>query len=126
MLRKLAIVGILVLILAAAYGAAAALGLNGGSIQAGVDAQLYCDVDGVQVTGWGLETDDSKVYFVTLGDIDAACLGNEMFVRVEDSGGNKLGFGSATIAGSTQQFSFNPAISALSIETLKVWIEGSY
>jgi len=28
---------------------------------------LICDEDGVQVLGWGLETDDGKVYFVRIG-----------------------------------------------------------
>jgi len=51
MLRKLAVLAILAVVLAAAYGAAATLNVNGGAIQAGVDSSLYCDQDGVQVLG---------------------------------------------------------------------------
>jgi hypothetical protein len=127
MLRKLAIVGILVLILAAAYGAAASLALQGGSIQAGVDATLYCDVDGVNVESWGLETDDSTSHYVRIAGIDAACLGNYIFVRVEDSGGGPLYFsGKTALLSPVMTFNFPSPINAGSIEHLKVWIEGGF
>ncbi len=47
MFRKLAILAILILVIAAAYGAAAALKVDGGALQAGIDADLVCDPDGV-------------------------------------------------------------------------------
>ncbi|MEX2251140.1 MAG: hypothetical protein WD895_03600 [Acidimicrobiia bacterium] len=71
---------------ALAIGSAAALGVNGGAIQAGEDLTLTCDPDGVQVLGWGLETDDGKVYSVRIGGISDACQGNTLFVRVTDDG----------------------------------------
>jgi hypothetical protein len=71
---------------ALAIGSAAALGVNGGAIQAGEDVTLVCDSDGVQVLGWGLETNDGKVYSVRIGGIADACQGNALFVKVTDGG----------------------------------------
>ena len=71
---------------ALAIGSAAALGVNGGAIQAGEDVTLVCDSDGVQVLGWGLETDDGKVYSVRIGGIADACQGNALYVKVTDGG----------------------------------------
>jgi len=71
---------------ALAIGSAAALGVNGGAIQAGEDLTLTCDSDGVQVLGWGLETDDGLVYSVRIGGIADTCQGNALFVRVTDGG----------------------------------------
>lgn len=68
------------------YGLAATLNVDGGTIQAGSDVDLICDEDGVQVLGWGLETDDGKVYFVRIGNIDEQCAGNEIFVSITDEG----------------------------------------
>lgn len=126
MKRVLVVLALLALLATAAYGSAATLAVNGGSIQAGLDATLYCDSDGVAVAGWGLETDNGKVYYVKIGGVDGACVGNSLFIRVEDSSGNKLASGSATIASGVTEykFSFNPAVDAAAIEKLKVWIEG--
>ncbi|HLF61354.1 MAG TPA: hypothetical protein VI980_09270 [Acidimicrobiia bacterium] len=71
---------------ALAIGSAATLAVNGGAIQAGEDLTLFCDPDGVQVRGWGLETNDGLVYFVRIGGIADACQGNAIFVRVTDGG----------------------------------------
>ena len=71
---------------ALAIGSAAALGVNGGAIQAGEDVTLVCDSDGVQVLGWGLETNDGKVYSVRIGGIADACQGNALYVKVTDGG----------------------------------------
>ena len=58
MMRLLSILAIVAVVMAAAYGSAATLGVSGGAIQAGADTSLYCDPD---VSGWGLETDDNTV-----------------------------------------------------------------
>ena len=120
-LLTLVVLGILA---STAFGSAATLAVEGGTIQAGVDSSLYCDTDGVQVLGWGLETDDGKVYFVRLGGISTDCYGNELFVVVEDGVGNVLASGSTTIASTTFVVHFTPPVDAALIEVLKVWIEG--
>lgn len=51
MLRKIAVVLVLVVVLATAFASAANLGVSGGTIQAGVDESLYCDANGVKVLG---------------------------------------------------------------------------
>jgi hypothetical protein len=113
-------------VFAVAFGAAATLGVEGGTIQAGVDSSLYCDNDGVQVEGWGLETDTGMVSFVRLGGIDADCENNDIFVRISDAGGGLFpGTFSATIApsGGSVMVPFSP-LDASRIEDIHVWIEG--
>jgi len=80
----------------AVYGLAATLNVEGGTIQAGSDVDLQCDEDGVQVLGWGLETNDGKVYFVRIGNIDEQCAGNDIFVSITDTG-TEIADGDATI-----------------------------
>jgi hypothetical protein len=126
MFRKLAILGILALVLMVAYGSAAALTVTGGSIQAGEDLTLWCDPDGVFVTGWGLETDDNTVRNVKVGGIDGACVGNEIFVKVTGAGGSTLFYSSAVpVASPNMTFAFpSPYLAPQAIEDLHVWIEG--
>jgi hypothetical protein len=113
-------------VFAVAFGAAATLGVSGGAIQAGVDSSLYCDTDGVQVAGWGLETDTGLVSFVRIGDIDSACTGNDIFVRISDAGGGYFtGTFSTHLTGGTElTVPISPAIDASRIEDIHVWIEG--
>jgi len=80
----------------AVYGLAATLFVEGGTIQAGSDVDLQCDEDGVQVLGWGLETNDGKVYSVRIGNIDEQCAGNDIFVSITDTG-TEIADGDATI-----------------------------
>jgi hypothetical protein len=114
---------------ALAIGSAAALGVNGGAIQAGEDLTLTCDNDGVQVLGWGLETDDGEVYSVRVGGIATACIGNAIFVRVTD-GGVTVASGSvdpltAAHTGAGQvTVSIPGGYSAALIDDLHVFIEG--
>jgi hypothetical protein len=115
---------------ALAIGSAAALGVNGGAIQAGEDLTLTCDNDGVQVLGWGLETDDGEVYSVRVGGIATACIGNALFVRVTDGGATVA---SGTVdpllpahTGPTGQVSVSipGGYPAVDIDDLHVFIEG--
>jgi hypothetical protein len=114
---------------ALAIGSAAALGVNGGAIQAGEDVTLICDPDGVNVRGWGLETDDGMVYSVRVGGIADACQGNSIFVRVTD-GGVTVASGSVeelTVAhtGVGQvTVSIPGGYPAVAIDDLHVFIEG--
>jgi hypothetical protein len=114
---------------ALAIGSAAALGVNGGAIQAGEDLSLICDPDGVQVLGWGLETDDGKVYTVRIGGIADACQGNALFVKVTD-GGVPVASGSvdpllAANTGAGQVVVSIPGgYAASEIDDLHVFIEG--
>lgn len=128
MLRKIAVLAVLVVVVAAAFASAANLGVSGGTIQAGVDQSVYCDVDGVYVVGWGLETDDNTVRSVRIGGIDGACVGNDMFVKVMDGVGNTLYYSSASAIAAAGNKTFNftaPYPTPESIEGIKIWIEGA-
>ena len=128
MRRTFALLAVLALS-ALAVGSAAALGVNGGTIQAGEDLTLVCDPNGVQVLGWGLETDDGKVYSVRIGGIADACQGNALFVKVTD-GGVTVASGTvdpllATHTGAGQVTVPIPGgYPAVDIDDLHVFIEG--
>lgn len=105
-----------------AFASAAALGVNGNVIQAGVDNDLQCDHDGVNAN-WGLETTDNTVRYVTIVDIDPACNGADAFVKINDASGDALG--PVTITGGQAKFNFSGSFpSPESIVSLRVWIEG--
>jgi hypothetical protein len=70
---------------ALAVGSAAALQVNGGTIQAGIDTTLTCD-DVVDVKGWGFEQGTGLVHNVRIGGIAPACVGNSLFVTVTSGG----------------------------------------
>jgi hypothetical protein len=99
-----------------AYASASALAVDGGTIQAGADTTLSCD-DEVKVN-WGLETDTNSVDNVRISDVAAACVGTEMFVKINNGTTHR-----ATVEGSEVTVSF-PAMAPESIENVKVWIEG--
>jgi hypothetical protein len=112
-----------VTVFGAVFALAASLGVSGGAIQAGADTELRCDTDGVQVLGWGLETDTGKVSFVRIGGINGACAGNDMFVNIT-SGGTKIAGGSVTLDGTgSTKISFPPQ-DAVAITDIGVFIEG--
>jgi hypothetical protein len=69
---------------AVAYASAAALDVNGGTIQFGQDNQVTCTAD-ASVLGWGYESDDGKVYSVRVA-VNQDCVGNEMFVTITKNG----------------------------------------
>ena len=112
-------------VLSAVVAAAASLSVNGGVIQAGSDGSLRCDADGVTVAGWGLETDDAKVYFVRIDDIDGSCASADMFVALYDSGGTKIGEGSAKPLSIPQtKVDLKSPVLAKDISKITVFIEG--
>lgn len=126
MFRKIAVVAVLMIVLATAFASASNLNVTGGTIQAGVDSTLYCDLNGVEVLGWGLETDVNEVSFVRIGDIDSACIGNDMFVKVFDGSGLLLAHGQITpITTNVHIIPFaSPYPEAEQIESIRIWIEG--
>ncbi|MDP2660074.1 MAG: hypothetical protein Q8R28_05045 [Dehalococcoidia bacterium] len=132
------LIGVLVLMLAlagATFAAAAALPVEGGVIQAGEDVNLQCDPDGVNVDGWGLESDSGLVNFVRIWNINGACEGDDLFVNITQ-GGTTIAQGSATIpadgaAGDNQPLAGQigvkvtfPAQNASAITDIEVFIEG--
>lgn len=106
---------------------AAGLAVDGGVIQAGSDESLQCD-DAVKVVGWGLETDDGKVYSVRIDDIDGSCADADMFVTLYDSGGTKIGYGHApaplTIPQTTVKLNKLGPTLAEDIVKITVFLEG--
>ena len=68
------------------FAMAAALDVDGGTIQAGSDVELRCDANGVNVDGWALESDTGLVNGVRILNIDAACSGDDMFVKITHDG----------------------------------------
>lgn len=67
-----------------AFASAAALDVNGGTLQYGEDNQLTCTAS-ANVTGWGAETDTGQTSFVRIS-YDPDCAGNDMFVKITDDG----------------------------------------
>jgi hypothetical protein len=105
-----------------AFASAATLGVNGNVIQAGVDGDLRCDTDGVNAD-WGLETSDNTVRYVKIVDIDPACNGADLFLKVNESTGDAEG--PIEIVGGEARFNFSsPYPTPESISSLRVWIEG--
>lgn len=82
---------------AAVYGAAATFDLNGGALQEASDTTLECQTSPVRVTSWGVNSSDDavtggKATFVQFDGVDATCDGNRLMGRVEDGGGNVVGY----------------------------------
>jgi len=110
---------------ALAVGSAAALSVDGGTIQAGSDAELECDPDGVQVTTWVLEADTGEVHSVRVGGIDAACFGSELIVRVRDGVGTIIGGGDVDPIDNALETVALPTLpDPAAIEQIDVFIEG--
>jgi hypothetical protein len=84
------------MVFGAVLGLAATLSVDGGVIQGGGDDFLLCDGDGVNVDGWGLETDTGQVSFVRIWNIAPDCVGDDIFVNITKDG-VKIAGGSMTI-----------------------------
>lgn len=134
MLRFLLVIAVVAALATSAFGSAAALGVNGGTIQFGQDTSLYCDADGVAVTGWGYEQSNDLVYNVKIGGIDTACIGNALFVTITQDDnlvpvfttpGNGIALDSTNTGGSIATVAFPaPYLSAGRITGIQVAIEG--
>jgi hypothetical protein len=88
MFRKLAVFVVLAIVLAAAYGAAAGLNVNAGTIQGGADGTLQCDPDGVYVWAYGLNTYPNLegVESIKVKGVSAACNGARIMGRLYTPG----------------------------------------
>lgn len=102
-----------------AFASASLLTVDGGTIQAGADSTLYCDTDGVKAN-WGLETDSNTVNGVRISDIDEACGGAEMFIKVNGVARQKL----VLTGAESQSVSFPTPVTPESLESIQIWIEG--
>jgi hypothetical protein len=108
-----------------AFGAAAALSVNGEVIQAGSTNDLVCDSDGIVVDGWGLETDaPARVYWVRFAGIDTNCDGANMFINVTSGGVEITEGGPVVLSGTTAQVNFDTPVDPAAITDLEVFIEG--
>jgi hypothetical protein len=75
----------------AAFGAAAALNVNGGVVQIGSDVTLSAE-DGIQITDWGVNY-DGKVTFIQVDGVNDTALTNALLGGwVTDSGGSIIGY----------------------------------
>ncbi len=88
MFRKLAILAILILVVTAAFGSAAALDVFGGAIQGGADSELRCDTDGIEVVAYGLNTYPTLegVEYITVKGVSPACDGARIMGRLYTPG----------------------------------------
>ena len=110
-----------------AFGAAAALSVNGGVLQAGRDGDVTCTT-GVAVAGWGLETDTNTVDSVRISGF-AGCFGADAFVRLVDSGGsyltgNLVPDDANPINEAEERFLIPGGINPTVVDDVRVWIEG--
>jgi hypothetical protein len=117
----------------AAYGAAASLNVNGGTIQAGADNAVTCTSSAV-VNGWGYEADDDSVSAVRIY-VANDCAGNDIIVRITGTGaGFPVNIPSTVLPTATcngtppagqicAQLSFAP-VSAIGLTGIQIAIEG--
>lgn len=132
MMRLILALVVMAALATSAFGAAAALPVNGGVIQAGSDNTLSCDPDGIYVDGYGFELDNLKVSYVRFGGIHDDCLSARVFAAVYDSGGTQLdgnlqGTLTAPLSGPANdnklKLSFASAVPAASIHEIHVGIQ---
>ena len=100
-----------------AFASASVLGVDGSTIQHGQDG-VSCDTNGVNAN-WGLETDDNSVRSVRISEISSACIGDELFVKVNDRAVQKK-----VIAGPSESFTLSPQMTADEVGNVEIWIEG--
>ena len=109
-----------------AFGAAAALSVNGGVLQAGRDGDVTCTT-GVAVQGWGLETDTDTVLSVRISGF-AGCEGADALVRLTGTGGyitgNLVPDDANPINEDEERFVIPGGIDPTLVEDVHVWIEG--
>jgi hypothetical protein len=138
-MRKFLLIGVvalsLVITVGAAFGSAADLKVQGGTIQAGADfdVKLY---NLAETAGWGLNPDDGTVSYVTLGLYGVTDPGSGNKIRVYVNITNKThdiiaqGMKEYTFTGTIGNIpsltvDFNHPVKACDIWDLHVFIEGS-
>ncbi len=114
------LVGLMLLALVA--GNAAGLLPAGGIAQAGQEADLLCDEDGVSVS-YGLTGDLSSISSVTVSGIDSDCSGTVMLVRVQfDS--EPLNFLVVPLSPGSRSFTISPARPVQALQGVTITIIG--
>lgn len=111
-----------VVVATASFASASLLTVDGGTIQAGQDGSLYCDVDGVKVN-WGFESKDHTVRSARISGIDEACKGAEIFVRTNTMVGKDALKAQITGDQATVRF-LEPFPTPESLESVEITIEG--
>jgi hypothetical protein len=106
-----------------AFASAAALDVNGGTIQYGEDNQLTC-TSSANVAGWGVETDTNLTSHVRIS-YDPDCAGNDMFVKITQNGTviRSVSKQPLDATGSTGNLGFTP-VSTEAITDIHITIEG--
>lgn len=106
-----------------AFASAAALDVNGGTIQYGEDNQLTCTAS-ANVDGWGVETSDGMTSHVRI-NYDADCAGNDMFVDItnDDAVVRSVSKANLDASGSTGNLTF-AAYPTVDITDIHITIEG--
>ncbi len=107
-----------------AFASAAALDVNGGTIQYGEDNQLTCTA-GANVDGWGADADTGQTTFVRI-NYNPLCAGNDMFVRITTNGTVVRSVSKTPLdaSGSTGNLSFAPLANE-DVTDIHILIEGS-
>lgn len=85
MLRFLAVLAVAGALFAGVFASAAALGVQGGTIQGGEDTTLQCDMNGVSLMAYGLNTYSvlEGVESIKVTGVNAACNGARIMGRVQ-------------------------------------------
>jgi hypothetical protein len=110
-------------LLALAVGGASGLNLAGGVAQAGVEADLRCDEDGVQVS-YGLTADLSAVNSLTVAGIDADCAGAVMVVWVDRASASPLQFLAVPLSPGSRSFGISPPVPVEDLVGVRVLVIG--
>lgn len=131
--RYLAAFGAAGLVFAAVFGAAAALDVNGGAVQAGQNENsLVCDTDGIRVASYNVDAEPpAQSSGVRIVDVNTACNQEELIVRVLDGEGDVLagGITDGTIGqvrsgnGVTVRYDDGKTVNAADIEGISVAID---
>ncbi len=100
--------------------------LSGGSSQAGSDADLVCDEDGVHVNGWNLDTNTGLVSSVRVGGIDQGCQqgDTDLFVNLTHLGFKLVGGRYDNIDAAEVTVPLDFPMGAWVITDIEVFIEG--
>ena len=102
-MKRLLAIGAISVLGALMIGSAAALTVNGGSIQAGSDVTLTCDADGVDVAyTTAFVSPNFVITDVTVSGIDPACNGRALDVVLTQGGASVATGTVASITGASE------------------------
>lgn len=127
MKRYLSALAVAALVFGVVLGSAAALDVNGGSVQVGSDG-VKCDRNGVTVASYRVEAsnaDRPQSHGVRITGIHPRCEGADLFAKVLGDGGDQLGYGSTSINGNQATVTYrNGTVTAKDIERVQITIDG--